>query len=355
MNNLLGLLQEAISWREVNDADLTICEAGPPKASGKEASFERNEAIFVRNAIRKLFRHAYAEKNDQEIVNFAALIDDHMSRDSYNCLVYGKEFQKILAYLQRRGELGQARQLLEKHLSSLGVLDRKGDTMSVGRFVANYSYSWPVIFFDTYTKLLIKQGETAMAKALLAQALNTGKLLDDAAVMLRKTLEALDGKKVPSKFSTIFVRKADLDPRYLAEPSTERVALAYLRKKLHREGVVADVDLWRLIPTLVRGEMSPAHLATTYASIVGVQPPKSFYDSLIANRDVFAAAFEASFSATFGAVGFPDLILYDEHHFRDLLFVEVKDVNDRMRPHQEAILNAFVELGMACQVLKFTQ
>jgi hypothetical protein len=48
-------------------------------------------------------------------------------------------------------------------------------------------------------------------------------------------------------------------------------------------------------------------------------------------------------------------MLWDEHNLRDLLLVEVKDVNDRLRLHQEAILNAFVGAGLACRVFKFTR
>jgi hypothetical protein len=88
---------------------------------------------------------------------------------------------------------------------------------------------------------------------------------------------------------------------------------------------------------------------------VGVSLPASFYDCLVANRNVFADAFAASTDAAFGGVGVPDLMLWDEHNLQDLLLVEVKDVNDRLRPHQEAILNAFVGAGLACRVFKFTR
>jgi hypothetical protein len=251
VSSYLQLLQQTITWREVTDADLAICEVGLTSPSG-------NDAIFVRNAVKRLFNRSYAERDDQEIANFAALIDDYMSRDSYCCLFYGREFRKILTYLQRRGEIARARQLLEKHLLSLGVLRADGDSMSFGRFPigGNYSSSWPMIFFDAYARLLFKQGQTAAAKALLVESLNAGNLFDDAVIMLNRTLEALEGSKAAPKLPTVAVKKTDLDARYLAEPTIEFVALAYLKDELNREGVFADVDVWRLIPAVIRAELS---------------------------------------------------------------------------------------------------
>ena len=58
--------------------------------------------------------------------------------------------------------------------------------------------------------------------------------------------------------------------------------------------------------------------------------------------------------ATFGQVGYPDLILWDENDLSDLLLVEVKDVHDRLQPHQEAVINRLVQAGVACTVLQLT-
>ncbi|MCK4600326.1 VRR-NUC domain-containing protein [Candidatus Bipolaricaulota bacterium] len=345
--NRVRMLRATITWREITDSDLANCDI--------ESFVPLNDdVIFPRNAVKLLFNYYYRDGDEPEITNFARLIENYMAADSYYCLFYGREFRKILTFLQRQGRTARARVLLERSLRSLGVLRGNGLSLCIGSFAGgDYSYSWPVIFFDTYMKLLVRQGDIELAKTLLRQSLDAGCLRDDAIIMLDRTLGSLEKRKPRYDFPVMMVKKSRLDAQYLGEPTIELVALAFLQDELQKDGVVAGVDLWRLIPDLVRTELPSGVFQAAYAEVTGASAPDSFQYFLQANRSLLSRALAASTGATFGAVGYPDLIMYDDSNLSDLLLIEVKDVHDRLRPHQEAVLNRFVEAGIPCRLLKF--
>jgi hypothetical protein len=341
------MLQATITWREITDADLANCGM-------ESAAASNDDVIFPRNAVKSLFNHYYREKNEQEIMNFAHLIDDYMARDKYYCLFYGHEFKKVLTYLQREGRTARARMLLERCLLSLGVVRGHGLSLCIDGFKGgDYSYSWPVELLTTYVKMLAGQGDIELAKRLIREGLGTGDLRDDAVIMLDRSLSSLEGRRSSYEFPVISVKKSSLHTGYLEQPTIELAALAFLKDELDREGVVAGVDVWRLIPELIRSELPEEAFRSAYMKVAGLPPPDTFYEFLLTNRSLLSDALAASAGATFGAVGYPDLILYDESNLSDLLLVEVKDVHDRLRPHQEAVLNRFVGAGIPCRLLKF--
>jgi hypothetical protein len=322
----------------------------------ESAAASNDDVIFPRNAVKSLFNHYYKEKNEQEIINFGHLIDDYMAKDKYYYLFYGHEFKKILTYLQREGRTARARMLLERCLLSLGVLRGHGLSLCIGGFGGgNYSYSWPVVLLTMYIKMLVGQGDIELARRLIRESLGTGDLRDDAVIMLDRILESLEGRGSSYEFPVISVKKSGLHVGYLEQPTIELAALAFLKDELDREGVVAGVDVWRLIPELIRSEPPEEAFRSAYMEVAGVLPPDTFRDFLLTNRSLLSGALSASTEATFGVVGYPDLILYDESNLSDLLLVEVKDVHDRLRPHQEAVLNRFVGAGIPCRLLKFIQ
>ena len=341
-------LQAMITWRTVTGTDLANCNI-------ESGGGLNDDEIFPRNAVGQLFNHYYKINDESEIMAFAGLIESYMRRDEYYCLFYGKQFRKILTYLRRKGRTVRARSLLQGYLFSLGVLcDDEGETISVGSFTGGHdSHSFQVTFFAEYVKVLIKDGDVETARRLMGEGIESGGLREDAVIMLRKISDAVEKRKHRYKFPTLSVKKTGLDPEHLAHATIERIALAMLKDDLGRQGVVAEVDVWRLIPQVLNMELREEELRAEYLAIAGVPPADSFWEFLIQNRELLSRAMESTIGATGGQIGYPDLILYDEGTLSDPLFVEVKDTADRLRPHQEAVLNRFVAAGIPCALLKF--
>ena len=171
--------------------------------------------------------------------------------------------------------------------------------------------------------------------------------------MLQRISDAVEKKKHRYEFPVLSAKKTGLDPEHLAYATIERTALAMLKDDLGKQGVVAEVDVWRLIPQVLNMELRDEQLRAEYLAIAGIPPADSFWEFLIQNREPLSRAMDSTIGATGGQIGYPDLILYDEDTLSNPLFVEVKDTGDLLRPHQEAVLNRFVAAGIPCALLKF--
>jgi hypothetical protein len=340
-------LERIITWRSVGDADLANC--------GMDAVAAMNDSvIFPRNAVSRLFRYYCTAGDDSEADHFADVILESMSGDSHASLWYGRDFKRILARLERAGRDARAQMLLERYLCGLGVLTQREGSFHIGRFgQGNSSHSWPVLFLDTYLKSLARQGDSETAVRLIGESLSGSSLLDDAVLLLRRRLAAIEKKVVPRRFQTMVVERSRVDPRHLSQPTIELAALSLLREELDLEGVVAGVDLWRLLPAVLAGSLGLEELSQACLEDSGVEAPPTFYECLLTNATAFEQMVHAPAGVTSGQIGYPDLILYDAGTLSRLLLVEVKGVNDRLQAHQEAVLNRLVELGFQCRVLKF--
>ncbi|MBN1350361.1 VRR-NUC domain-containing protein [candidate division KSB1 bacterium] len=342
----IEMLQKLVTWREITNTDIENCGIDFPIGLN-------DHKIFPRNALLNLFNYYHKQKKDNEIIQFSRLILKYMSKDNYYCLFYGKEFKKILTYLQKANKVFKAKNLCEYYLLSLGVLKKENNSLSISDFSAgNYSYSFPVIFLNSYMSILLKLDETKLAKKLLKECLYHDDLKDDSKIMFKRILDKLDKKKIKYNFPTIEIKKNDLDSKYLNEPKIELTALNYLRDALNYEGIFADVDIWRLIFNILTKEISEEDFNNFYKEIAGISSPPDFYEFVLYNESMFKIACESR-NVTFGFVGYPDLILYSKKHFADYIFFEVKDINDRLQPHQEALLNYYIENNINCRLLKF--
>jgi hypothetical protein len=265
-----------------------------------------------------------------------------------------RDLKRTVANLRRDGRLPEAQALLERYLLAHHVFESDGCAFRIGSLpFAAYSYCWEVIFLDAYLRTLIEQGEGDTARRLVAESLEQGRLMDDARIVLRRRIESLEGRKHSYRFPVVRLEKAGLESRYLSLPSIEWTALACFRDELDWEGVVADVDFWRAIAAFLGGSMDEDQLSQVYSEATGECLPPSFADLLLSKASDFLSACQAPIGATAPAVGYPDLILYDHAALGSFLLVEVKDVHDRLRPHQEAVLNKLVALGLPCKLLKF--
>lgn len=346
-SNRIRQLQRIITWRDLSERDIANSGIDEP------ASLNDPE-IFPRNAVAALFRYYYGRKETVEIKKWGQAVLAFIGQSDYLVLFFGSEIKKYSTFLLRQGEVELDRQMLERHLSTLGVLKWDQGVPSVGSFLAgNYSYSWPVILFDEYLRVLQKIGDWDLADRLGRQSTKTGKLLDDAVLMIRKRVE--HGKpRSGTIYKVIRVKRREIVLSQVDEQSIEEQALAYFADRYGMNGIVAGVEVWRLLMGVLRSGMERDEFEHEYRIVTGTAVPEDLFDFVLHNFEVLAQAISAP-NVTFGAVGYPDIILYESGSLGHFMLVEVKDVGDRLRPHQEAMLDYYAKARIPCALLRLTK
>ena len=118
------------------------------------------------------------------------------------------------------------------------------------------------------------------------------------------------------------------------------------------EGIFAEVDIWRLFPSVISHKLPETDFKTLYEEIVMVKPSEDVYDFILHNSETFKNIIMAE-NVTFNMVGYPDLILYKKDNYGDFLLVEVKDINDRLSPPQQAWVRYFVKNRIHFRLFQF--
>lgn len=343
----IDMLKQLIGWREITDEDI--------KNVDMDATAGLNEEeIFPRNAIRQLFDHYYEIKNKSEIRHFSDFIIEKCQKSDYYYFAYGKQFRKIISFLIESGELLKAKQLCERSLLDLNVLENKRGNLTISSFLeGNYSFSYPVIFLEIYLKILVQMGEMDRANRLLSECLNNLELMDDSNIMFHELKQKLAKKHEKPRYPIIKIKKESLEACHLKNWNIELVALSYLKDKLKMDGVFSSTEVWELLKGIISDRLTNEDFKQIYKQIRMFEPPDDFYDFVLHNANVFQLIFRAK-NITFG-MGYPDLVMYKKSNFSDFMLVEVKDVNDKLSFPQKARINHFLEHNVPFGLLQFVK
>jgi hypothetical protein len=342
------MLKELISWREITDQDLANVDLDSPTCLNEEE-------IFPRNAISRLFNYYYQTKNTEEIERFMELIISKCKESDHYYLFYSKAFRKIITFLKKSGDFPKAKQLCERYLTNLGVLENKSGEIRVSSFgwwQGNYSYSYPVVFMEVYLRILIQMGEIHSAERLADECINDSTLMEDSRIIFKEFKQKLSGGKTKPPYPIIKVKRGNLKANHTDKGRVELIALSYLQEELDMEGIFAEVDIWRLFPSVISHKLPETDFKTLYEEIVIVKPPEDVYDFILHNSETFKNIIMAE-NVTFNMVGYPDLILYKKDNYGDFLLVEVKDINDRLSPPQQAWVRYFVKNRIPFRLFQF--
>ncbi len=279
----IDMLKELIDWRELTDQDLSNVDLDSPTCLNEEE-------IFPRNAISRLFNYYYKAKNTEEIKHFMELIINKFEESDYYCLFYGKAFRKIITFLKKSGDFSKAKQLCERYLTNLGVLENKSGEIRVSSFgwwQGNYSYSYPVVFMEVYLRILIQMGEIHSAERLADECINDSALMEDSRIIFKEFKQKLSGGKTKPPYPIIKVKKDNLKANHTDKGRVELIALSYLQEELGMEGIFAEVDIWRLFPGIISHRLSKADFKAQYEEVIMMEPPEDIRDFIQFNSETF--------------------------------------------------------------------
>lgn len=195
-----------------------------------------------------------------------------------------------------------------------------------------------MLILNEYIKLLLTTKKVLTANRYIREIINSSELCEDAKILIRKNIDYKE------KYIKEEVNKNMLGPRYKKD-RIEIVVLEYLKNQKNKTGIYSSNIVWRLIKDIVMNYMTEKNFIENYQKEYNLLPPSDFYLFLDHNSEVFVRIFKER-KITFGDTGYPDLILYDKNNFDDFMFVEVKDINDKLSENQLAWLHYFDKKGI---------
>ena len=196
--------------------------------------------------------------------------------------------------------------------------------------------------------IVLKEKEAA--DKLIEKCLLYPDLKEDAKIVFRKIHCDKKYKKAKPKYQILRVSKRYIDTSERVEVS----ALNHLTSAFNMDGIFADFGIWLLLPSVIEDNITDKEFAEKYNEITSQFLPDSFPDFLKTNTHLFNKILNEE-SITFGQIGYPDLIIYNPLDYSDFQFIEVKGINDKLMPRQEAWLEFFVTHKIPYKIFQYVE